>query len=293
MTLVSRIPRGIKLQGEVRGDGDLVVSGEVIGPIDIAGSLVIEGTVTGEVRAEHVVVRGTLEGDVQASQSMRLDARARLLGNAQAGRITIAQGAFVRGRITMTGNTQTWQQESTQQTPSAKHERSDLTQGVAQEPSRVRSTEHSLRSREPSRPPLSAQRPSEPPRTANPRVRDEGRDRGERRQRDWSDEATRPLRSPTSQRPPNSLVPESRAPDSLTPPVSQERSVQTFSQPEPALVPQAQSPKPLVQETPPAQFGPPRNPNREPSRTESPDMDFKMPAVGKHRAKRRDGTGDE
>jgi cytoskeletal protein CcmA (bactofilin family) len=91
--------------GEIRGQGDLIVAGSIEGPIAIEGHLTIEasGSVRGEVKARAMVLRGTLAGPAIADESIRLEPGARMVGDARAERVSVVEGAMLRGRITMTG----------------------------------------------------------------------------------------------------------------------------------------------------------------------------------------------
>lgn len=101
----SFFPEGLTVEGEVRGAGDLVVAGVVLGPIQIEGTLVVEasGSVHGDVTARGVVLRGQLQGSAVAIETIRLEPGARMVGDARAERVTVVEGALLRGRMTMTG----------------------------------------------------------------------------------------------------------------------------------------------------------------------------------------------
>jgi cytoskeletal protein CcmA (bactofilin family) len=101
----SLLPEGIALSGEIRGQGDLIVAGSVEGPIQIDGHLVIEatGSVRGEAKARAMVIRGTLLGPAIADETIRLEPGAKMVGDARAERVSVIEGAMLRGRITMTG----------------------------------------------------------------------------------------------------------------------------------------------------------------------------------------------
>ncbi|UJR79283.1 bactofilin family protein [Sandaracinus amylolyticus] len=105
MSRGSVLPEGMRLAGEIRGQGDLVVAGTIEGPIAIDGHLTIEatGVVRGEVKARAVVLRGTLTGPAVAEETIRLESGARMIGDARAERVSVVEGALLRGRITMTG----------------------------------------------------------------------------------------------------------------------------------------------------------------------------------------------
>lgn len=105
MSRGSVLPQGMTLVGEIRGQGDLVIAGSVEGPIAIDGHLTIEasGSVRGEVKARAMVLRGTLAGHAIAEETIRLEVGARMVGDARAERVSVVEGALLRGRITMTG----------------------------------------------------------------------------------------------------------------------------------------------------------------------------------------------
>jgi cytoskeletal protein CcmA (bactofilin family) len=91
----------VVIQGSVRGQGELWIAGEVEGPVEIEGRVVIEptGVVRGEVRGRAVVVAGVLEGDATAIELVRLEPGARMVGDARAERVSAAAGALLKGRI--------------------------------------------------------------------------------------------------------------------------------------------------------------------------------------------------
>lgn len=97
----SKLPRGVTLVGSIRGQGDLRIAGEVEGPIEIDGLLVIEpsGVVRGEIRARSITVAGQLEGNATAVELVRLEPGAKMVGDARAERVSAAAGALLRGRI--------------------------------------------------------------------------------------------------------------------------------------------------------------------------------------------------
>ena len=60
-----------------------------------------EGTVTANVRAQMIVVEGTLTGDLQAEKSVMVKESARLRGNITAPSVSIVEGAHFNGGIDM------------------------------------------------------------------------------------------------------------------------------------------------------------------------------------------------
>lgn len=106
MNKPSVLPGGLELVGEIEGDDDLVVLGTIEGDVHLGGHLVVEagGAVRGNVDARALTVRGTVVGDATATDTIRLDATARMVGDVRAPRVQVIEGALVRGRVEMTGS---------------------------------------------------------------------------------------------------------------------------------------------------------------------------------------------
>lgn len=105
MNRPSVLPDGMKLVGDVEGDGDLAVLGIIEGDVRIDGALVIEtsGVLKGQVHATNVIVRGVLVGDGSAADTVRVEPGGRMVGDARAPRVSIIDGALFRGRVEMSG----------------------------------------------------------------------------------------------------------------------------------------------------------------------------------------------
>jgi cytoskeletal protein CcmA (bactofilin family) len=102
----SVIPEGMRLSGDVEGEGDLVVLGVIEGDVRVDGALVVEesGVIKGQAQARTIVVRGVLGGDGTATDTVRVEPGARMVGDARAPRVSIVDGALFRGRIEMSSD---------------------------------------------------------------------------------------------------------------------------------------------------------------------------------------------
>lgn len=105
MIRTSRIPAGVIVEGQIRGQGDLVIAGLVEGSLDIDGLVVIESTgqVRGPIRARAISVSGSVQGPLTADDTVRLEPGARVIGDVVASNVSAALGAMVRGRVRMAG----------------------------------------------------------------------------------------------------------------------------------------------------------------------------------------------
>jgi len=101
----TRIAEGTHLRGEITGATELVVDGEVEGEIRLDARAVVgtTGVVRGRVTARSVLVAGKVEGDVRGSELVEVGASGNIQGDISAPRVTIAEGAFFKGKVEMGG----------------------------------------------------------------------------------------------------------------------------------------------------------------------------------------------
>jgi cytoskeletal protein CcmA (bactofilin family) len=87
--------------GRIAGEGDLVIDGRVEGEIDVTGDITVgnTGMVGASLGARNLTISGAVRGDLVARESIRLEDGARVVGDVKAPRISIAQGALVRGFV--------------------------------------------------------------------------------------------------------------------------------------------------------------------------------------------------
>ncbi|MGW8370000.1 MAG: bactofilin family protein [Gammaproteobacteria bacterium] len=101
---VAVIGRSIQINGDVEGDEDLLIEGDVSGTVELKNnSLTVgkEGKVRANVYARSITVDGTTEGDLYASERIAIRASAEIRGNLLAPRIAIDDGARFKGSIEM------------------------------------------------------------------------------------------------------------------------------------------------------------------------------------------------
>jgi cytoskeletal protein CcmA (bactofilin family) len=92
-----------RISGEIRGEEDLVIRGRVDGKIQLSQTLTVDkgGIVQADVDVKALVVGGTLVGNIVASESVRLLAGARVVGDLASPRVMMESGAAYRGRVDM------------------------------------------------------------------------------------------------------------------------------------------------------------------------------------------------
>ncbi len=91
------------MAGALHGSDDLVIEGTVEGPVHgDAGVTVAQGAVVkGPVRGRDLVLAGRLDFDLFGSNSVRLAATAELMGNIEAPKVAIDEGAVFEGQVKM------------------------------------------------------------------------------------------------------------------------------------------------------------------------------------------------
>jgi cytoskeletal protein CcmA (bactofilin family) len=96
------IGREMKIHGELSGSHDLLVDGEIDGVIRLAAARLTvraDGRVHAKILAQDVVVMGLIEGEIRATGRVELRNGAVVLGDIFATRLSIEEGATLRGSI--------------------------------------------------------------------------------------------------------------------------------------------------------------------------------------------------
>ena len=98
------IGRSIQINGDLRGDEDLRIEGDVSGTVELKNSALTigkEGKVKAGVYAKSIAVDGETKGDLYATESVAVHANARVQGNIIAPKVSIVEGAHFKGSIEM------------------------------------------------------------------------------------------------------------------------------------------------------------------------------------------------
>ena len=98
------LSRGVSIKGTVKFTNELTIDGEVEGTIDSTGSLTIgeHATIKGEIKSKSVKVRGTVEGDIFATERCELQAGCTLQGDIEAPRLVVDENATFLGSAKVT-----------------------------------------------------------------------------------------------------------------------------------------------------------------------------------------------
>jgi cytoskeletal protein CcmA (bactofilin family) len=99
------IAPGCKIIGKVTGTAEVLIEGEIEGDVDLQGAAHVgaQGKIRGNISARTVRVAGEVSGNVKGSERVEVLASGQLEGDVTAPRVVISEGAFVKGKIEMTG----------------------------------------------------------------------------------------------------------------------------------------------------------------------------------------------
>ena len=97
----SVIGAGLTIEGKIEGGGHVRIAGRFKGDVHVEGDLTIEqgAHISGEIRADTVVVAGEVEGNIQAASRVEFLESGLLIGDLKAGSLTVAAGSRMRGKV--------------------------------------------------------------------------------------------------------------------------------------------------------------------------------------------------
>jgi len=101
----SSLGSGLKIRGELSGSSDLFIDGDAQGKITLTDCRVTigpNGQVQADIEAREIVIDGTVQGNLKARESVRLGSSSKVQGSVLTPRISIDDGARLRGKVEMT-----------------------------------------------------------------------------------------------------------------------------------------------------------------------------------------------
>jgi cytoskeletal protein CcmA (bactofilin family) len=108
----------VVIKGELVADEDLLVRGRVEGFINHSATVTIhaEGTVAAEVKAQEVLVEGTVDGNVYGTHRVQIAETGKVNGNVYAPRVGVLEGASFKGAIDMDADVEAIERRFCEQT---------------------------------------------------------------------------------------------------------------------------------------------------------------------------------
>lgn len=96
------IGKSLEITGEIRGAEDLVIDGRMKGDIELPDHRLTigpTGVLHGKVRAREIVIYGTVQGNLEATERVEIKKNARVIGDLKAQRPVIEDEAFFKGNV--------------------------------------------------------------------------------------------------------------------------------------------------------------------------------------------------
>jgi len=97
----SVIGASVLIKGQIHSREDLRLDGEAEGQLHVEGRLTVgsQGKARANITAKEVVMGGTVEGNIEATDRVVLTKESRLMGDVKTAGIVIEDGAYFKGGI--------------------------------------------------------------------------------------------------------------------------------------------------------------------------------------------------
>jgi len=93
----------VKVEGDFKGEGDLVIEGVLIGALQTKNNLKIgkNALIEASVKANNAFISGKVKGNILVKGKVEITGTAVILGNIKAQIISIESGALIKGELDM------------------------------------------------------------------------------------------------------------------------------------------------------------------------------------------------
>jgi len=97
------IGASVKVDGNFKSDGNVVVEGMVQGSLKTKSNLTVGGSakIKAEVEVNNLFLSGEIKGNVKVTEKAELKSTARILGNLETKSLSVEEGAIINGKCTM------------------------------------------------------------------------------------------------------------------------------------------------------------------------------------------------
>ena len=100
---ISLLSKSVRIEGEIQGPENLHVEGYLKGSVALSGDIFIgsTGIVEANLEAKNIVIQGEVTGNVKAHHQLEIHPTGKLVGDGTAASIDIKEGAVFEGRSNM------------------------------------------------------------------------------------------------------------------------------------------------------------------------------------------------
>lgn len=102
-TIETIIGPSVKVQGDFKGEGDLVIEGILLGSLETKNNLKIgaNAIVEAGIKANNAFISGKVKGNITVKGKLEITGTAVILGDIRAQILSIESGALLKGNIKM------------------------------------------------------------------------------------------------------------------------------------------------------------------------------------------------
>ncbi len=96
------IGKSLEITGKIRGAEDLVIDGKLEGDVELPEHRLTvgpSGVLHGKIRAREIVVYGSVQGNLEASERVEIKKHAKVIGDLKAQRPVIEDEAYFKGNV--------------------------------------------------------------------------------------------------------------------------------------------------------------------------------------------------
>ncbi len=96
----------VKLEGNLIGEGNISIYGNVSGKIETKGNLLVgdSAKIKAEINAANISIAGLVEGNINSSQKLEIIENGKVIGDISSQMLSIAPGALFSGQSNMQDN---------------------------------------------------------------------------------------------------------------------------------------------------------------------------------------------
>ncbi len=100
---INMIGEGTLIEGTLRSESDVRVSGRIVGNLDVEGKVIVakEGSINGELVAVSADIAGDVQGQIHIKELCVLKGAARVDADIKAARLVVEEGAIFNGQCEM------------------------------------------------------------------------------------------------------------------------------------------------------------------------------------------------
>jgi cytoskeletal protein CcmA (bactofilin family) len=98
----SIIGPNLTIKGDISGIEDLTIQGEIQGNVHLKNhNMTIEekGSITADIWIKNITIKGSVNGNIQASGKVLIESKGHMTGDISASRISIMEGAQFKGSV--------------------------------------------------------------------------------------------------------------------------------------------------------------------------------------------------